>query len=154
MTTKQQVSGKWKAIAGSVKQKYGQLTDNDLKRAEGDLDKLAGIIQQKTGQTRDRIEAFFEECCDTAKSAPETNSMAGQITEIASGVGESIRDGYDQATNQVRGGYITSVRTLSHHPLASVGVALGVGVVIGMLVGIPIGASQERALTWRERWRR
>lgn len=148
MTTKQELSGKWKSIAGAVKKKYGQITDNDLKQVEGDLDRLAGMIQKKTGQTREQVEAFYEECCD-----PD-NSIVGQAAEYASGAGEAVREGYEQVAEQARYGYDETVKTFSKNPLVSVGVALGLGTVIGLMVGIPIGAQRERELTWRERWSR
>ncbi|MCO8124904.1 CsbD family protein [Stieleria sp. TO1_6] len=148
MVTKQEVSGKWDAIVGSVKQKYGQITDMDLKRVEGDLNKLAGLIQQKTGQSREQIEAYFDECCASA------DSVVGQVSEFASGAGEALREGYDHAASQARQGYKSTVKTLSRHPLESAGVALGVGLAVGLVLGISIGAQRERELTWRDRWHR
>lgn len=145
MVTKQELSGKWKSIAGSVKQKYGQITDNDLKEVEGDLNQLAGLIQQKTGQSREQIEAFFDECCESA------DSVMGQVADYASDAGQSLRQGYDQAADQARRGYDTTVKTMSRHPLESAGAALGFGLIVGVLVGISIGASRERELTWRQR---
>ncbi len=148
MTTKQELSGKWKSIAGAVKQKYGAITDNDLRRVEGDLNQLAGLIQQKTGQSREQIESFFDECCASA------DSLLGQAAQVASEAGESIREGYSQAAQQARRGYDSTVKTMSRHPLESTGVALGLGLVVGVLLGISIGAQRERELSWHQRWSR
>lgn len=148
MVTKQELSGKWNTIAGAVKEKYGQITDNDLKQVEGDLNQLAGLIQQRTGQSREQIETFFDECCESA------DSMLGRASELASGAGETLREGYDQAAVQAKRSYDTTVKTLSRHPLESAGLALGIGFVVGVLTGISIGAQRERDLSWRERWGR
>ncbi|QEG41880.1 CsbD family protein [Roseimaritima ulvae] len=148
MTTKQELSGKWKSIAGAVKKKYGAITDNDLRRAEGDLNQLAGLIQQKTGQSREQIEAFFDECCAS------NDSLAGQAQQLASGATESLREGYSQATEQARRGYESTVKTMSRHPLESTGAALGLGLIVGVLVGLSIGAQRERDLAWHQRWGR
>jgi uncharacterized protein YjbJ (UPF0337 family) len=41
--------GKWKQIQGEAKSWWGKLTDDDLKRANGKFDVLAGILQEKYG---------------------------------------------------------------------------------------------------------
>ncbi len=42
-------------MKGKLKQKYGSLTDDDLKYTEGNEDELVGRIQEKTGKSRDAI---------------------------------------------------------------------------------------------------
>ena len=46
--------GKWKQIRGEAKGWWGKLTDNDLDRANGKFDVLAGLLQEKYGYTRQR----------------------------------------------------------------------------------------------------
>jgi uncharacterized protein YjbJ (UPF0337 family) len=46
------LEGKWKQIRGEAKAWWGKLTDDDLERAAGKFDVLAGIIQEKYGYTR------------------------------------------------------------------------------------------------------
>jgi uncharacterized protein YjbJ (UPF0337 family) len=48
--------GQWNQIKGNVKSKWGQLTDDDLTRVEGDYDKLLGVIQTRYGYGRERAE--------------------------------------------------------------------------------------------------
>ena len=43
------IKGQWKQVKGSIKNKWGKLTDDDLMQLEGDRDKLAGKIQEKYG---------------------------------------------------------------------------------------------------------
>mgnify|MGYP001553476937 CR=1 FL=1 len=50
-----QIKGKWNEIKGSLKQKYADLTDDDLLYEEGQEDKLIGKLQQKLGKTRDEV---------------------------------------------------------------------------------------------------
>jgi len=45
--------GKWKQIRGEAKSWWGKLTDNDLDRAAGKIDVLAGLLQEKYGYTRE-----------------------------------------------------------------------------------------------------
>jgi len=50
------LSGKWKQIRGDVKQMWGNITDNDLEEIDGHREKLAGILQERFGWTRERTE--------------------------------------------------------------------------------------------------
>ena len=52
-----QVKGKWDQIKGRAKKAWGELTDDDFKKAEGSEDKLYGLIQEKFGDTKEAIKA-------------------------------------------------------------------------------------------------
>lgn len=60
MTTKLQVKGSWNEALGKLKQKYGQLTDDDLSFAEGKEDELLGRLQQKLGRSKEDLRAEIE----------------------------------------------------------------------------------------------
>jgi uncharacterized protein YjbJ (UPF0337 family) len=59
------LSGKWKQLKGEFKKQWGNLTDDDLERAEGDRDKLLGVLQEKYGyskdQARENLDRFLNE---------------------------------------------------------------------------------------------
>ncbi len=42
-------------MKGTLKQKYADLTDDDLKYTEGKEEELVGRIQKKTGKTREQV---------------------------------------------------------------------------------------------------
>jgi len=46
------LEGKWKQMRGNAKTWWGKLTDDDLDRAAGKYDVLAGLLQEKYGYTR------------------------------------------------------------------------------------------------------
>lgn len=52
---KLQIKGKWNELKGTLKQKYADLTDDDLLYEEGQEDKLIGKLQQKLGKSRDEV---------------------------------------------------------------------------------------------------
>jgi len=52
----QDLKGKWNEVKGKLKQKYADLTDDDLLYVEGKEDELYGKLQQKLGKTREEIE--------------------------------------------------------------------------------------------------
>lgn len=53
--TKLEFKGSWNEVKGKMKQKYAQLTDNDLLFEEGKDDELLGRLQQKLGETKEKI---------------------------------------------------------------------------------------------------
>lgn len=50
------IKGNWKQMKGEAKQQWGKLTDDDVTRAEGDRDKLVGVIQERYGVARDEAD--------------------------------------------------------------------------------------------------
>ncbi len=47
--------GKWNKAKGKLKQTYADLTDDDLKYAEGKSDELLGRLQEKTGKSKEAL---------------------------------------------------------------------------------------------------
>ncbi len=52
---KLEIKGNWNEIKGKLKQKYAELTDDDLKFTEGQADELLGKLQKKTGKSRKEL---------------------------------------------------------------------------------------------------
>jgi uncharacterized protein YjbJ (UPF0337 family) len=52
--------GKWLKMRGQVKQWWGLLTEDDLDRIDGDIDELAGTLQERYGYARDQAEREIE----------------------------------------------------------------------------------------------
>lgn len=50
----QQVEGNWRQFVGEVKQRWGKLTDSDLKECEGNRDILVGKLQEHYGMSADQ----------------------------------------------------------------------------------------------------
>jgi len=55
-----EIKGKWDEIKGRLKQKYAELTDDDLRFEEGKEEELLGRLRQRTGKTREEIIDFFK----------------------------------------------------------------------------------------------
>jgi hyperosmotically inducible protein len=69
------LSGKWKQLRGTIQEKWGRLTDDDLDRIDGKLDQLLGTLQERYGWARDRAEQELEAHLD-AQEAVETNKAS------------------------------------------------------------------------------
>lgn len=59
------IQGKWKQVKGSVKEKWGELTDDELDQIDGNKDKLAGKLQEKYGWSKEdadnKIDEYFRD---------------------------------------------------------------------------------------------
>jgi uncharacterized protein YjbJ (UPF0337 family) len=62
-------SGKWKQFKGDIQAKWGKLTDDDIETINGDIEKLAGKLQESYGLSRDQVERHLEQLKDTSHTA-------------------------------------------------------------------------------------
>lgn len=61
--SKLEIKGDWNIIKGKLRQKWADLTDDDLQFVEGKQEELVGRIQKRTGATKDEVERSIRECC-------------------------------------------------------------------------------------------
>jgi uncharacterized protein YjbJ (UPF0337 family) len=59
------VEGNWKQTKGKIKEKWGQLTDDDLTQINGKRDQLEGMIQERYGIAKDRARKDVEDWLNT-----------------------------------------------------------------------------------------
>lgn len=62
-----QIEGQWKVLAGKAKEKWGQLTDDEIASTNGRVEQLEGLLQKKLGFAKDvaqREIADFQKSCD------------------------------------------------------------------------------------------
>ena len=57
--TKLELKGTWNQVKGKLKQKYAQLTDDDLLFEEGKEEEVIGRIQKRTGESKESIRDFI-----------------------------------------------------------------------------------------------
>lgn len=50
------LKGKWKQFRGKIQEQWGELTDDEVDKVEGDTTQLAGLLQEKYGYTKERAE--------------------------------------------------------------------------------------------------
>lgn len=51
---KDTLKGEWNQLKGKVKERWGDLTDDDLTKIEGKRDQLIGRLQERYGVAKDR----------------------------------------------------------------------------------------------------
>jgi uncharacterized protein YjbJ (UPF0337 family) len=59
------IAGQWKQLSGKIKEKWGKLTDDDVRQAEGNTEYLTGRIQERYGIARDIAEKQVTEFSKT-----------------------------------------------------------------------------------------
>jgi uncharacterized protein YjbJ (UPF0337 family) len=62
-----EIKGNWRQQKGRLKEKWGELTDDDLDRIEGKRDQLLGILQNRYGRTREVAEREVNEFEDSVR---------------------------------------------------------------------------------------
>jgi len=143
----QELQGQWNSLRGRVKEKWGQLTDDDLQMHGGNVDQLVGKIQQKTGEGRESIERFLTDL--TGRGSSGVAHAAEAVGNYAQRTGERMRDQYgyvaDQAreqfgqlSDQARERYDQAQDMVRQNPAQSVAAAFGVGIVFGLFVGLAL----------------
>ena len=55
------VKGDWKQLSGKVRERWGELTDDEIEQARGDRDQLAGKIQERYGVTKEEAQTQVDE---------------------------------------------------------------------------------------------
>jgi uncharacterized protein YjbJ (UPF0337 family) len=66
-----QVQGKWKQLKGSLRQQWGDLTDDDFKSIAGNREKLVGKLQERYGIAREEAQKRADDWLRTARSEEE-----------------------------------------------------------------------------------
>lgn len=145
MITRDELKGRWNEIRGRIKEKWGQLTDDELTQAEGNTDQLIGLIQRKTGEGREQITRFFDTFAnaaankgnDMAHQAEQTFSQAGETAQRYAGEAQRyVQEGYQQASRQVEQGLHQAEDMVRQKPVESLAVAFGTGIITGVLLAL------------------
>jgi uncharacterized protein YjbJ (UPF0337 family) len=58
---KLQIKGNWNEIKGKLKQKFADLTDDDLTFVEGKEDEMLGRLQRRLGKSEEEVRRAIEE---------------------------------------------------------------------------------------------
>lgn len=135
MAVNQQViKGSWNQIKGKLRERWGQISEDEFEEAHGNADQLVGLIQQRTGEMRSEIEAYLESAVDDAAS------MVDRSKEAVANAACRTRDGAQamasRATESARAGYMQTERVIRSRPVESLAVCFGAGLITGVVIGL------------------
>jgi len=132
----QELQGQWNKLRGQVKEKWGQLTDDDLQISGGNIDQLVGKIQSRTGEGREAIEKFLTDL--TGKGGSTISQAAEKVSDFAQNAGARFRDQYGNLSDSARDRLDSAQDLVRHNPGQSVAAAFGFGLVAGLIVGLAL----------------
>ena len=55
------LEGKWKQLRGSLRERWGEFTDDELDQIAGKRDRLAGLLQERYGYTQTEAERQIDD---------------------------------------------------------------------------------------------
>ncbi len=134
MVNSQTLQGSWNEVKGRLRNRWNQLSGDELNVFDGNVDQLVGLIQRKTGEARGAIESFLEEASSNGSSA-------------ISGAMESARAAAHQAASQVQAttkqavdtaqkGYENAQEMVQRRPMESAAICFGSGLLAGVIIGL------------------
>ncbi len=133
----------WNKIKGKLKQKYGQLTDDDVSFAEGKGDELLSRLQSKLGLTKDAVNDMLTELKDGAATfgdgvrakVSEASARVGEVVgDVKTKVTEAAGDAYDSARRRAHSLQESAEGYVTEQPMKALLIALGVGFFAGVLI--------------------
>ena len=128
----QTVQGNWDQIKGSLQQKWGQLTNDDLMNVQGSIEQLKGMLIEKTGETREAVSSYL----DSIGGQQMIEQAMASVRQYASNAAEHSQEIADQAVKQMKAGYIQTSRMVQQKPVESLAVCFGVGILTGVVAGL------------------
>jgi uncharacterized protein YjbJ (UPF0337 family) len=130
MITMEELSGTWNDIKGHVKNEWGNISDDEFKQVEGNVDRLVGLIQKKTGAARTEIEKTIRSW------SQQSASMLDSASHAAQGVAQSAQEYMDHARETAGEQYGRAQDLVRQRPAESVMISFGTGLVLGVVVGL------------------
>jgi uncharacterized protein YjbJ (UPF0337 family) len=64
-----QVEGKWKQVKGSMREKWGKLTDDDVETISGSRDRFVGKLQERYGIAKEEAQKRADEWVNSLRVA-------------------------------------------------------------------------------------
>ncbi len=80
ISLRERIQGNWKQLSGSVRHEWGKLTHNDVEQIKGDIEVLAGKIEERYGTTkaeaRKQIEQWVHKTLARKAEQPHSDTPA------------------------------------------------------------------------------
>ena len=129
------VEGDWKQSKGSVKERWGKLTDDDLAVIRGRRDQLEGKLQERYGYAKDRarreIEDWYRSTEFNLGDAIET--LRAELQSLTSTVGRIANKQFDRAQVEATEAAHDAEEAITQHQFTAIAIAVGLGFLLGVL---------------------
>lgn len=136
------LQGRWNQVRGKLREKWGQLTDDDVARFDGNVEQLVGKIQRKTGEAKQSVEHFLEEL--TGEGASAMQNAQAYVHQAA----EQVRDTTQRVREGVEQGYARAEGMVQSRPAESVAMAFGCGMAVGVGLALLLVRDRQSESFW------
>lgn len=123
----EQVADRWNSIRRAIRQRWSEITDEDLRAIDGDSRKLIALVNQKTSTPLHEIESAIDEIAQN--SGGLLNRVLSSASDLAADASRRVAEPTREAWRQARD-------TVAERPMASVGGAFGAGLLVGLCCGL------------------
>ena len=145
MLTREELQGQWTELKGKIRKQWGQITDDELQMVHGDAEQLVGLLQKRTGQTRQQLEQFLDQSAQDAEHL--WNTAATTVREATDHAAKAVREQYAAAEEYVGRGYQQAQdqaqQMIRTRPLESLAATFGAGLVTGIVLGMMLRGSRR-----------
>jgi ElaB/YqjD/DUF883 family membrane-anchored ribosome-binding protein len=121
----------WDEIREQLRERWEELTDEDLEMVRDNINEVIGRIQLRTGEARRDIQRFLDEVAD------EGYSMAGRARararDFAASTAEAARERADRAAHRAAEGWHRAEEVVRENPAPSLLTVFGLGCLAGLL---------------------
>ncbi len=131
---KQVLEGNWNEIKGKLRERWGQVSGDELESAHGNVEQLVGAIQRRTGEARESVEEYLEQL--TSNSASAVAQAAESLRGYADVAKESVEEAAHYAADTMRAGYEKTEGFIKKRPMESLAVCFGAGLITGVVVAL------------------
>lgn len=133
----------WDEIKAQLKQRFAQLTDDDLAFVKGKGEELLARLREKLGLSAEDLDAQLKELQAAAgdrfaNAKAKLGTMADDVKSKASSAAEEVKAqagaAYDQARERARGYFSDGEEYVRQNPRESLLAAVCAGFVAGLLI--------------------
>lgn len=147
MLTREEIQGSWTQLKGQIRERWGQITDDELQQVHGDAEQFLGFLQKKTGQSRQELEKFVRHAMDNGQQALDrgqnyVQQAADTARDYAQRATQSVREGYEAVEQNLEAGFEDAQEMVRARPVESLTAAFGAGLVTGVLVSLMLRSSR------------
>lgn len=136
MPTKEQTTGAWNELRGQVREKWGEVRDDEWQQLQGNMDRLVGYLQTKSGETREQIEDAIRSFSSSGSQLLEdARSTAQQYARYAS---EHAQEFAGNVSDVMGEQLHRAERVVQRRPVESLIAAVGAGVLIGVIASLVV----------------
>lgn len=132
MITREEIKGRWNEVKGRLMEQWEQLTEEDLQQFRGSTNELIGVIQKKTGATRNEIDSFMSNLVNDGERLG--NRVSAAAMQYAEGTGEYAKENFDRVAAAATSFSKQVVHSVRSRPAESMAIAFGVGLAAGALL--------------------